>query len=380
MSDFSLSFWCAAADLASLPTQSGGGLICAPGPPEQFNDTNMKAFVSDFSYHTNVGVTDTLLYPYATSDLPSPRSVYNQAGEFATFSLFNSGCPFGVSHTQQTYDATFINMTVTAGPVFPIKPITTYFFNNPSVARDVTNANLGTGVYSANSSSFINSSSLSTLFVTGQTRIDDTDPISLSSNPWTALSGSFPATTWVHVMISYKSSTKNFIMYMNDSSIVNETVTQADDVTISSGVSTITLPDPWALPFDRADYTDADSLQQVWAICGRAGFPPGFSTLPDMSGDPGATGLIVNMVELWFAKDVFLDWSVAGNRNKFHVKDGGSTIWAPCSVGANGSLPTGSAPSIYCSGGTSSFFINRATGLGMSVYGALLPSSVPAPT
>ncbi len=70
--------------------------------------------------------------------------------------------------------------------------------------------------------------------------------------------------------------------------------------------------------------------------------------------------------ELWFDQSTYLDFSVEANRRKFIGADG-----KPVRLGADGSLPTGSAPILYLNNPAASFGINKGTGGSFSVTGSL---------
>lgn len=61
--------------------------------------------------------------------------------------------------------------------------------------------------------------------------------------------------------------------------------------------------------------------------------------------------------ELWLGFGQYIDFSVAENRAKF-VKANGY----PARLGADGSKPTGTAPTVYLSGGKADFATNRGSG------------------
>ncbi len=73
------------------------------------------------------------------------------------------------------------------------------------------------------------------------------------------------------------------------------------------------------------------------------------------------TGYIGNVAELWIKAGTYIDWSVAGNRAKFHEKDGVSGSWGPIPLGVAGATPGFGAPLVYLSGGPRTFPLNRAT-------------------
>jgi hypothetical protein len=92
----------------------------------------------------------------------------------------------------------------------------------------------------------------------------------------------------------------------------------------------------------------------------------GSSTLSTSGG-----GLVAGVAEYLFWANKFVDWTLQSNRYKTHVSDGfaGSAFqtWAPCDVGPTGARPGFGTPMVYCSGGPSSFPLNRATGKMLTV-------------
>ncbi len=70
--------------------------------------------------------------------------------------------------------------------------------------------------------------------------------------------------------------------------------------------------------------------------------------------------------ELWFDQSNHIDLSVTANRRKF-IGAGGK----PVSLGADGSLPTGTSPILYLNNPAASFGINKGTGGSFSVTGSL---------
>jgi hypothetical protein len=70
--------------------------------------------------------------------------------------------------------------------------------------------------------------------------------------------------------------------------------------------------------------------------------------------------------EFWFAPGIYIDFSIAANRRKFIDAAG-----KPVFLGADGSLPTGTAPILYLNGDSTDFQTNRGTGGDFTVNGAL---------
>jgi len=76
------------------------------------------------------------------------------------------------------------------------------------------------------------------------------------------------------------------------------------------------------------------------------------------------------MAELWFAPGQYIDLSISANRDKFR-----SSLGRPVDLGADGSLPTGTAPLVYLhldeDEAVANFATNRATGGDFSITGTL---------
>jgi hypothetical protein len=76
-----------------------------------------------------------------------------------------------------------------------------------------------------------------------------------------------------------------------------------------------------------------------------------------------------DMAEMYLTNE-YLDISVEANRRKFIDASG-----KPVDLGADGSLPTGTAPLVYFSGDTNSWHINKGSGGGFTETGALTDAS-----
>lgn len=100
----------------------------------------------------------------------------------------------------------------------------------------------------------------------------------------------------------------------------------------------------------NVDYTHAD-----WSVGGTTG---------------GASLLDACMAEVYFAPGQFLDFSNSANRRKFISGTG-----KPVSLGADGSLPTGTAPLVYLKGDNTAFNVNSGTGGNFALTGSLTAAS-----
>lgn len=112
---------------------------------------------------------------------------------------------------------------------------------------------------------------------------------------------------------------------------------------------------------------------------------PTFSTFTDDSFDltksvhycgatnsgSGAFNLLQSDVaELWVGYGQHIDFSMEANRRKFITSSGKPTF-----LGADGSAPTGVAPTVYFRGGASTFPANQGTGGAMTLVGSLTDST-----
>jgi hypothetical protein len=86
-----------------------------------------------------------------------------------------------------------------------------------------------------------------------------------------------------------------------------------------------------------------------------------------------SVGISADVAEFFFAPDQWLDLSVAANVAKFRD----SATGKPVSLGADGSLPTGTAPAVYLKNPYSSFGTNSGTGGDFTVNGTLTEATPP---
>src|SRR3990167_3560410 len=139
--------------------------------------------------------------------------------------------------------------------------------------------------------------------------------------------------TWLHVLASWNLATAAGHLYIND---------------VSDLAAGPTLTD------DTIDYTLSD-----WAI--------GAETA-------GSFKLNGCLAEVYFAPGQYLDFSLVVNRRKFISASG-----KPVSLGATGSLPTGTAPIVYQrvadGAAVATFATNLGTGGGFSITGPLTTGS-----
>ena len=95
-----------------------------------------------------------------------------------------------------------------------------------------------------------------------------------------------------------------------------------------------------------------------------------FGPPPPADGGAANANLNADIAEAWFGLGQFLDLSVIANRRKFRDVSGN-----PVSLGADGSLPTGTPPAVYFSGNASSFATNRGNGGAFVLTGTLTNAS-----
>lgn len=106
---------------------------------------------------------------------------------------------------------------------------------------------------------------------------------------------------------------------------------------------------------DVGDFTLAD-----WAIGAQAG---------------GGSKFNGQIYDLWYAPGVYIDFSVTANRRKFRDAAG-----RPVDLGANGQIPTGTAPLVYMGRDFATWATNKGTGGGFTTNGALTAADVATPS
>jgi hypothetical protein len=90
-----------------------------------------------------------------------------------------------------------------------------------------------------------------------------------------------------------------------------------------------------------------------------------------LGGDGFGNNTVLDLAELWMGFGQLVDFNDLGTLRKFITADG-----APVSLGANGELPTGIAPTIFGHGGAASFLQpNLGTGGVLSLAGVLTDAS-----
>lgn len=160
---------------------------------------------------------------------------------------------------------------------------------------------------------------------------------------------------WTHVMISYR--------VINLGTIIGDTIPGSsrmqlvvNDTVLVDAVQVAANPLQHALDFTNNIRIGGD------------GTPGDVFT-------PGA-GLYGAIAELWVMPNLFVDWTVAANRYKFHCSDAGfglaNVTYAPVDIGSAGQRPFGLRPAVYCSGRPGVFVTNRATGTILTVNGDAL--------
>ena len=142
------------------------------------------------------------------------------------------------------------------------------------------------------------------------------------------------AATWLHILASWNLATATAYMYIND----------VDDLAGSP-----TLTD------DTIDYDSATD----WGI-----------------GATTAGGSLFDgcFAELYFAPGQFLDFSIVANRRRF-ISANGKPVW----LGADGAIPTGTAPIVYQrvadAAAVATFATNLGTGGDFAITGTLTTGS-----
>jgi hypothetical protein len=132
-----------------------------------------------------------------------------------------------------------------------------------------------------------------------------------------------PSPNWMHVLASWDLATSSSNLYLNGSNVL-------------AGGATLTN--------DTIDY-----VRGAWAVA---------------NNTSGTNYADLAASELYFAPNQYLDLSVQANREKF-IKDG-----KPVSLGATGSLPTGTAPAIYLPNRAALVGTNAGSGGNFNINGA----------
>lgn len=139
--------------------------------------------------------------------------------------------------------------------------------------------------------------------------------------------------TWLHILASWDLANSKGFLYVNDASDL-------------AGSPTLTN--------DTIDYTYAN-----WGICGTTGGLLLFNSC---------------VAEFYFAPGQYLDFSVVGNRRRF-ISANGKPVW----LGADGAIPTGTAPLVYQrvadGAAVATFATNLGTGGDFSITGTLATGS-----
>jgi len=107
---------------------------------------------------------------------------------------------------------------------------------------------------------------------------------------------------------------------------------------------------------DSPSYTTYNDNNIGWSLTDELGIGAGFV---------GSGFMGMDMSEFYLNVGEFIDLSVQANREKFILNG------KPVSLGADGSLPTGTAPDIFLTGQTGLWHTNKATGGGFTENGAL---------
>lgn len=138
-------------------------------------------------------------------------------------------------------------------------------------------------------------------------------------------SGLFDPGSWHHILASWDMSDPNKRnIYINGADEFNAAATYIDDL---------------------IDYTQGVAIGS------------------DTVGNDKVDGSIA---DLWFSYGSYIDLSVEANRRKF-IDENGDPVY----LGADGGIPTGSAPDIFLSGDTDNWHTNKGTGGGFTENGAL---------
>lgn len=193
----------------------------------------------------------------------------------------------------------------------------------------------------------------------------NTDPSAFLDKGWYNLLVSMTITATGTVNTPPTASTASTVhlqVYINETAVYDGTVGDGFAGVAPAGFHYI---EPSKFPWANLVNWIIGGRMQAFNAGGTFGAFGGFqSTIPS-----DGLGYIGGMTELWVAPGQYLDFSVSGNRQKFHCADITNLTYAPVDLGASGSTPTGTAPAIYCTGTAKLFQINRASkNLALTVY------------
>ena len=79
----------------------------------------------------------------------------------------------------------------------------------------------------------------------------------------------------------------------------------------------------------------------------------------------------INLAEIWYAPNQFIDFSVSGNRAKFYSS--GNAV----NLGSDGSTPTGTPPAVYIHNPAATCNTNLGTGGDFAIVGSIIDVSPP---
>lgn len=167
---------------------------------------------------------------------------------------------------------------------------------------------------------------------------------------------------WVHVMASFRASASTFHdryqVYLNDTAYTDVFQLQPNEI------------GPYVIGFSEAieDGTGINVPGTVLQYIG--GLNGGGENNTMTTAFKGA------VTELWVAQGHFVNWAVSANRYKFQVTDALKQNYAPCDIGWRGQAPFGYLPTLYLTGGPSSFILNRARGETLKVLLANLSTGL----
>lgn len=167
--------------------------------------------------------------------------------------------------------------------------------------------------------------------------IDSSNRVNIHSGSWPGpddlhlRSSPLSVGQWYHVAFSFDQAALTSHLYVNDSSDNSELI----------------MTD-----------TNSDFTETSWAIGART---------------TGADKTNASIADFWLDFETYIDLSVEANRRDFIDASGN-----PVYLGADGSLPTGSAPDVFLSGDTDNWHTNKGAGAGFDENGTLTTAtSVP---
>lgn len=100
-------------------------------------------------------------------------------------------------------------------------------------------------------------------------------------------------------------------------------------------------------------------------------FQTTYASVPTVVPSVGTSANEIDMAQIWFAPNQFIDFSNPANVALFYNSG------LPVSLGSNGQIPTGTAPAVYLKNPAASAGTNSGTGGNFTINGTILPTAFP---